>query len=554
MQVKKNQNVLSTYKKYNKVTTSTQRKISILLVLIASVLIFLYVQNYTDAFFGNHLARMDNIVNSGTYIPGKELASDATGVYNIYGAIISIILGLEITALFEFPLVLLGIAPLFYVLYKMVSKNYFVSSTLLVLSLITLALFQSYLTFWTHAIGLIYLLLYLLLLHLYTQKKVKIANLILLLTIVTVAIINMSYDMTGILAIMLASVFILTLIRNLGVGISNNNALLSPKISIILIIIFSGFIIYNSFIENMFLPYMSEYFSLSRITEFITELISRWQGNSSTVLNPLLFVQSNKLLTILNYTRYLTYLFVFISFIIIVCKKYGKSILNDDTTILLLSTIICFGGYAVLRVAIGSHSGLTYIFIPAMLCLSYIFSEASIPRKTSISICENKKSRLAIIIFNMLLICMLFSIFGYTGCYVATMGAGLNNVENLDSYTITSEWISSYSTYEIASDIFTKNMLLLTSILANDEKYYLNLNKYYLPLYLSDVEGLIYHNQQNMNSLKNIVINTNLQTPGIGDNWERLYSWNHYLTEIDSNNWYNTIYDTKKLMIYSPSK
>ncbi len=337
-----------------------------------------------------------------------EVTSVSFVIAHLFYLIISFLSGMEITTIFTIPWVLLPTAILVYTISYTLSKNKLIASFATIIQL-SANFIQSY-SIATHSLGLFYLILALLIMILYLNKRISYKKFILLQSVCILLLYYTSYDVYPLYCLISLIYIILILVFMIIRRITNStNPLINislhnfEKKGIMFQCLFSILLlVYMDFIYNIALNFFRRNGNLDNFSEFITSLFSGGGTGDGAILT------GGATYSFIGYILY-GFMFIFMSYYLVIIF-INKNNTTPQIDYLLLSCYISFGIFGFLRVLVGSTGFFILVFLFTCMLIPRIWILTSNFGHCCKSKLNHKPNLLTIFIKILLILFLLFSI------------------------------------------------------------------------------------------------------------------------------------------------
>lgn len=511
------------------------KKLTYILLILSFIFPLLVLNGAVDVFAPIHVAQINEVRQIG-HLTESEFF-DFPEFYT-FGIIIELIVGISSRGLIFFPIQLLPMIFLYFLLVYKLSNNYLLSSIFVFIELLA-GTTGSQVFFWPHGIGrILYYTILFILLNINVKKK-KLSEFTLLLVILGLSLSFISYDLYGMLLFILFTLFLLYSSLNLLLNkttnkVNNEYSRLSTNIFnywFLLIVIELGLskLVYDSLIP---LFKTTDYVEISAIDKFFLEYFS-----SSFTENLIgdMIINYPVILTKINIIKYSMLTISILICLKLIIKKILRLKNANFYDFFIISYIISSAIFGIMRLHIGQIP-ITLLYTPGIFCTIWLYNYAKIHRKW------------AIFVVILLLIMTPTSQYIYNSHNLVSRDQNMFEYINMPVY-----WCLEYGEPNIASDELTKNICKLTvseylEITPNSSNIYNTLSKK-INLISPNEATFLVQRSNTISDKKYYLINYKLGILSLA-NWKIIKSWSYFKDEIDSNSKIKKIYDIGNIAIY----
>ncbi|WP_155395734.1 hypothetical protein [Methanosarcina mazei] len=458
------------------------------------------------------------------------------------GVVIELVTDISSRDLTITPVQLLPMILLYFSLIYKLSKNYVLASIIIFIYLLTDTTGTPEMFFWPHGIGkILFYAILLILLNIYSKTN-KNPSFNLLLVIFGLSLAFTSYDLYGMLLILLLILFLLSMFLNRSFFSLNKKTIpqylqKSPNIlnyCILLIVIELGL---SKFIYNTLIPIFrtTKYVEISAVDKLFLAYFSAGQTE-----NPLadMVLSYPSIITGLNITKYAILTISIIICVIFIIRKIVKSEKSENVNIYDLFTISFFLSsviFGILRLHIGQIP-ITLLYTPGIFCTIWLY------RFTK------KFKNWAIFVIILLFITTCVSQYVHNNHDFVARDQNMFEYVRMPAY-----WYLEHGEPVVVSDVLTRNVFLL-SFSEYFEIYQKSTDNNRLSfkevrLMSSDDAKFLVQKSNITQTNKYYIINYKLGSVSLG-NWMFFKSWKYSKDKIDSNLKIKKIYDMSDIAIY----
>ncbi len=506
-----------------------QRKLIFIILLIAIIVPLTIYNGTMNDFVPGHMAIIDETVQHGY---NSDMANrDIPGFYD-FGTITSIVIGKPAKEFLFLPIQLIPFISVFFCLIYRISNNYFLSSIITFVEMISDVTGSTRVYLLPHGLG--YILFYIILLVLLSVdinenrlKKFKLP-----IIIVGISLVFVSYNLHILSLIYLfvsSSLFMILWLRYKETNVEH--LFISKNLFYIFVVVSIAQLGLSNFLYGTIITtYKTLNVELSGIDKI---LLSYSQYGTQTLLEDIYLTFPN-VISILSVAKYLIlYISIIIFMIIMINRLIRKKDAYISSDLFLFSLILTFFLYSILRISLGGMI-FTLFYWPGIFATIWLYRSGSF-----------KKWAVFVILIVLIIVPTCYSL----NYIYNTINKDENKFENIRMPTY---WYFEHkpdSIFSIAvTDELTKGMFHLYALEKDKTLYYTDIKTTVTRLSTQNTIFLIQKTDKSGTG-KYFIINYNLNSMNL-DNWIVIKSWKFSKDKIESNIKIHKIYDVDSLAFY----
>jgi len=536
------------------------KRIIIILLSLYIFFIYLSILNSCDHFVIEIIARFVDTIKTGDFYMSSSFEIESLGLFYIFGPMLSLIINISPESFLRLPITAIPLVIIIFTVSQRIYSNYAISAVIVVLIISTVGYSYNYLFFWPHGVGFVLFWLFILVLVLNIMGNIKSRLFIICETIIVVSLNYSSYTILGLYGsfflIFVCLVCIYAPIISKKRSTFQKN--IKENVHYIIILLISALIIFiSSFWQTQLISAYTSSRSegVSSIERLIFVYLNQFISDTEITDYDSLLATGADIFPLFGLIKYLFMCLILLFYLYLLSSRRKKDHGSlEKLDLILISTLIGSILFTIMRIIAGSPN-LTWLFIPCILCIPRVFSLLyQTEEHSEISISSHHMSKKSLTVKRT---CAIIIVIVLTLAVILSVVTALSFIKPIeerplsytDEYYTGNLWFNSYSNtqFTVHTDVFTRGMYTLATTLQNEDVFAVASSLRYSDLSLRQMLYLV--KGEKGEDMSYLLLNYGLASLTIGKNWDFTLPWSSFKDQVNANNYYNQIYDSRIISV-----